>query len=355
MKKIAIVISDITKCAGTERIVSGLANYLVDKGFGVEILSLFSGQGTSYFGLEPSIVVHHLSISSYEAKSIVKKLYGLAISLFQCYRYLRRMDNDILIGTSRNTNIIAWLSKKKRNVIGCEHFAANVPMNKMLKWFRDHIYRRLDRLVVLTRFDLAYYTQRGVKAVLIPNSISIQGQHTDKKNIAIAIGRHSIEKNFKELIRIWNTISQINQAWELQIIGDGFLFEENKQYAKSLNCKNIRFLPFQKDIVSYYSKASLYLMTSLYEALPMVLLEAQVCGCVCIAYDCDTGPRDIIKNGKDGYIIPVGQRQEFVDKIQYLISHPAIIAEMGAQARRSSEKYAPARIMPQWIALLQSL
>ena len=349
MKKIVIIISDITKCAGTERVVSGLANYLVDNGFYVEIVSLFSSRGTSYFGLAPSIIVHHLAIGSYEAKSVVRKLYGLAISLFQCYRYLRRTDNDILIGTSRNTNIIAWLSKKKRHVIGCEHFAANVPMNKIFKWFRNHIYQRLDRLVVLTRFDLAYYTQRGIKAVLIQNSISIQGQQTDKKNIAIAIGRHSIEKNFKELIAIWHTISQINPTWELQIIGDGLLAEENKQYAESLECKNIRFLPFQQDIASYYSKASLYLMTSLYEALPMVLLEAQTCGCVCIAYDCDTGPRDIIENGKDGYIIPMGQRQKFVDKIQYLISHPNIIKEMGVQARRSSEKYAPDRIMPQCI------
>ncbi|WP_407206408.1 glycosyltransferase [Citrobacter portucalensis] len=112
------------------------------------------------------------------------------------------------------------------------------------------------------------------------------------------------KKRIDLLLSIWAKIADNNNNWKLVIVGDGELLERNIELSKILGIeKKTEFIRPQSDIYNYYKRASIFLLTSDYEALPMVLLEASAFGLPCISFDCDTGPRDIITHNYDGFLI----------------------------------------------------
>ena len=87
---------------------------------------------------------------------------------------MRNVQADIYIGTSVNTNVLSLLFCPTNKVIGSEHFSATAPMNPILRKFRNLIYKKLARLVVLTKHAYDYYTQFGIKVEVIPNSVAFK-------------------------------------------------------------------------------------------------------------------------------------------------------------------------------------
>ena len=355
--KVCIVVSNITACAGTERVVIGVANYLVHLKYEVVIISLFSKYGSAYFQLDSNITIIHVGAYKYTEKGWLQKTWGRFSSLYNSYRVIRRVRADIYIGTSVNTNVLSILFSPSKRIIGCEHFAATVPMNSCLRLFRNRIYRRLVRLIVLTQRDCDYYKKNKVKAKVIQNTIPfpIPLSYPYKSKVVLAVGRHSREKAFDRLLSIWKKIEHARLDWHLILVGEGDLLEYNKEVATKLEIKNVQFLPFQKNIQDYYMNASLYFMTSLYEALPMVLIEAKACGCVCISYDCKTGPAEIIKDGNDGFLISEGDEDSFVNKALLLMEDQNKRTIMGKRAMVNAQDYSNISIMPKWKNLLDTV
>lgn len=335
---ISFFITNINKCAGTERVVTSQVNYLVQQGKRVEIISLNSSEGGAFFDLDDSVVIHHLGVPTYEHAGLFNKIKGYIESFIAVKSFFKSYKTDLIIGTSRNTNIMAIVNNKNTRVIGCEHFQYYNP-NPLIRMIRDYYYKKLEKLIVLTKRDQEIYIQKGILAVCIPNAVSfpLQKDIKEKSKIAVAVGRHSYEKNFELLLRLWKQID--SKDWTLQIIGEGPLYEDNKSYAKKEGVENVEFVPFTKDIIDFYKRASIYLMTSRFEALPMVLLEAKTCGCVCVSFDCETGPREIIRDGVDGYLIPVGQNEEYVRCVRLLMNDSHLCEKMGKEALESSIMY----------------
>ncbi len=359
MKSILFVLTDITQCGGTERTVLSVANYLNKNNFKVMILSLNSScEQRPFFNLSKNIMIRHLNVPSYVNKSFIYKIKGWIFSILKFRSEIKNINADVIISTSRNTNLLSLLFKHtSQTLIGCEHFAYNVPMNNFLRQIRDISYKKINRLIVLTRKDAEYYTNKGVKVDVIPNAIPFDDEITKsglKKNMAIAIGRHTEQKAFDKLIKLWCKIENSIQDWQLLIIGEGPLLEMNKKLASDLESRTITFLPFTKNIVQYYQEASLYLMTSIYEAFPMVLIESKYFGCVNIAYDCDTGPSEIIKNREDGFVIPMDDEKQFINTISKLISNTELINHLSKKAELNSNDYLKSNILPQWIRLIDS-
>lgn len=96
-------------------------------------------------------------------------------------------------------------------------------------------------------------------------------------------------------------------------------------------------------------------MTSRSEGFPMVLLEAMACGLPCVAYDCPSGPRAIIEDGKNGFLVENGNIDSFVEKLEQLIEDENLRIQMGKNANESVRKYDVETIMQQWKSLFESL
>ena len=351
--KITFIITDITKCAGTERVVTTQADYLAKRGHEIEVISLSSSSGGSFFEMDSSVKIYHLGINSYEYGDVINKLKGYFVSFFRLRKFLKLYKTDLIIGTSRNTNVYAALNCRNCRVIGFEHFAYNNP-SPIIRIIRDYVYKKIEKLVVLTNRDFELYSKKGIDVICIPNAVpfSVQDGMSRKSCIALAVGRNSSEKNFDLLLKLWKKIDVNN--WILKIVGEGPLLEHNKTLALELGIENVEFIPFTANIIDYYKEASIYMMTSQFEAFPMVLLEAKTCGCVCVSLDCETGPREIIQDGKDGFLIPMNNYNLFISRVRLLISDEQLRYRMGLEAIENSKLYSKEIILKKLEDLLEN-
>lgn len=109
------------------------------------------------------------------------------------------------------------------------------------------------------------------------------------------------------------------------------------------------------DMDMVYRNASVVALSSRYEGLPMVLLEAKAYGLPVVAFDCECGPREIINDGIDGYLVPEGDITAFADALQKLMDNPSLLSKMGTASRESARKWDENTIMGKWISLFQEI
>jgi glycoside transferase family 4 len=104
-----------------------------------------------------------------------------------------------------------------------------------------------------------------------------------------------------------------------------------------------------------YQSASIYAMTSRYEGLPMVLIEAQHMGLPIVSFACPCGPKDVLHPGEDGYLISLGDDDGFLMALRQLMDSEAERVRMGANARKASARYEVDAVMRQWLDLFSTL
>jgi glycosyltransferase involved in cell wall biosynthesis len=172
----------------------------------------------------------------------------------------------------------------------------------------------------------------------------------------ITVARHSYEKGLDRLLLIWEKVVEKYPDWKLEIYGKYSADLNLEQLAQSLKINdNVSFYEPVKDINYKYLNASFYIMTSHYEGFPMVLLEAMASGLPCVAYDCPCGPRAIIQNNENGFLVENGNLDAFVQKIELLIEDENLRIQMGQNAKNSISKYDLYIIMMQWKKLFEEL
>ncbi|MBQ0213165.1 glycosyltransferase, partial [Proteus vulgaris] len=223
--------------------------------------------------------------------------------------------------------------------------------NFIKKYLKKISYKIANKVVFLTKHD--------EKIVNIKNSIVIKNinpyynnsihDYNKRNNIALAIGRFTYEKNFERLINIWNYANIAN--WELIIIGEG----ENEKKLKELSIDNpkIHIIPPSNKLDEFYNNAKLMLMTSRYEGLPMVLIEAQSFGLPIISFDCKTGPAEIIINKESGYLINYDDDKEFINKLILLCNNDSELLRMNVNAIKNSHRFSPQNIIKDWIKVIE--
>lgn len=212
-------------------------------------------------------------------------------------------------------------------------------------------------MVTLTKADACYWNQYISRVEIIPNMITVNSvavsDYESKK--VISVGRYSYEKGFDMLIEAWSLIIGKHPDWKLYIYGNGDRSEfeslvEHLQLKDSVFC-----MPGTKDIVSAYTKCSIYVMSSRYEGFGLVLTEAMSCGLPCISFDCPYGPSEIIDNGKDGCLVERNNIHLLAEKIDELMDDSDLRRRLGSKARQNVMRYDRKNIMQRWIALLETL
>lgn len=184
------------------------------------------------------------------------------------------------------------------------------------------------------------------------NPIEISPGHcpkTQKKNQVLVVSRHVWKhKRIDRIIRIWKEIEGSYPDWQLIILGDGDAHEDYINLARKLNVKNVIF----KGMVSpdsYYKESKIICLTSGWEGLPMVLIEAQKHGCVPVSYKSFAALPDIITNGETGYMIPPFHKHKFKDKLVYLMTHEHELEIMAEKCRLHSENFKSDLIAKSWL------
>lgn len=378
--KIAYFYPHFARLAGTERVLIDKMNYLANQE-GVEVLMVTYEQGSHPVAYPLSSKVCHIDL---DARYYQLYQYNTLVRLFKWHRYsklLKRRFNqlmedvqpDIVVATTYHGNILTLINACPTNFVKVleshidKCYVHNKdPENKhnWRTWLRS-IYdmnvlnreaRKFDVLVALHASDAEEWFHY-LKALAIPNIVHLNetGRYCDlESKRVIFVGRLNYQKGIPDLIQIWKIVHARHPDWCLDMYGDG---DVRKIPATEEECMQMNIHVHAPDnaIFERYLESSLFVLTSLYESFGLVMPEAMSCGLPVVAFDCPTGPANIITDGVDGFLIRNRDIDLFADKLCLLMNSSDLRRSMSKAAIQSSQRYSADRIMAQWMSLYKEL
>lgn len=357
MKKIIFIVNDITITGGLERVVSHLANIFVEKGRDVKIISLFKNSEKLVYELDSRVRIEYLfyqkEIKSRFMRGIVKFIKYLNI-----IKKIYLDKENIVIGTDYYINMI--ISLLDRNTIGMEHVIYESTPKKIRK-IKLKMYKNLKKLVVVNRHDYSEYKKKSICVNYIPNpnffaNFRKESKKQIEKKQILSIGRLENGKGFENLVDICSEVFKIKREWELHIYGQGSLENKLKELIKLKKMENnIKLKGINRNLEKVYPNYKFLLSASEMESFSLTLIEAQTFGLPIISYDCPWGPRDIINDTKDGYLVECFDKQEFKNKIINLIENQKKLKEMSLESINNSKIFNNENIYNYWKKLFKEL
>jgi glycosyltransferase involved in cell wall biosynthesis len=276
-------------------------------------------------------------------------------------RYFRAEKSGVLITTRPALNLLSARWAPKRLIrIGQDHM--NLGTYKPA--LRDALVRAypwLDAVTVLTEHDLADYRAAlggGVRVARIPNGIPPVPDRpaVPEGKVLVAAGRLAPQKGFDLLIDAYAKVHARHPDWRLDIFGHGDLKPDlEARIAAHELTGAARLRGVTARLPEELSAAGMFVLSSRFEGLPMVLLEAMTLGVPAVAFDCPTGPAEIIENGRNGLLVPPQDTGALADGICELIERPELRARMRIAARESSARYSMPAVRDLWEELFRDL
>ena len=276
-------------------------------------------------------------------------------------RYILAARDGVLIGTRPSINLaVALLAAPSVVRVGQDHMnlsTYNDPLRAQIASF----YPRLDLVSTLTEGDADDYRrhlQGRTRVECMPNGVPDTGGHRaalDNK-VVIAAGRVGDQKGFDRLLDAWKLVVREHPDWQLKIFGSGSAMKRLRRQIRELEIEDsAHMMGFTSSLHEEMANASLYVMSSRKEGFPMVLLEAMAVGLPVVSYDCPTGPRDIIREGVDGHVVPDGDKEALAAAIGSLMADPARRKAYGAAGVEGAKRYDIAKIARRWEELFEEL
>lgn len=377
--KIAYCIPQLYCPGGMERVLTIKANYMTEHlGYEVHII-LTDGKDRPFaYPLHPAVRIHQLDINFDESggQPFHKKLF-LYIKKRRLYKrrlkdYLCSLKPDITVSMlRREINFIndipdgsvkiGEIHVNKLNFrdfanVKCPSFVRNamktVWMNKLINELK-----RLKVFISLSEEDQARWTElENVRVIYNPLPFLPDTRSECRNKQVIAVGRYVEQKGFDRLIDAWKIVSEKHPDWQLKIYGDGYLRDSLQKQVIRLHLEDSCTLEHTtSNIMEKYSESSLFVLTSRFEGFGMVLIEAMACGLPCVSFTCPCGPRDIIHDGEDGFLIEKEDISALAEKINYLIEHEDMRIRMGQKALENVDRFRIENIAWQWKNLFEEI
>lgn len=358
---IVFFIQNFSRSGGSERVTSLIANFMSEQGHSVTVVSI-CGDNTCFYPLNISVRL----ITLINKQEVDNKSYFFYV-LNQLRKFYADNNIDLVIDVFAALSIYTLLLKKKYRYknITWEHFNfhVNTGANKI---GRKLAVRFSDAIVTLTNEDKGYYCDKYPKAISKLHTIYNPSPYPnaeigkEKKKMVLSVGRLTRQKKFATMLDIWKCVQQNHPEWKLLILGNGEDREKLELKIHNEEISNIEMPGAVKNIEEYYRKAAIYISTSLYEGLPMTMIEAQSFGLPIITFNFETGPADIVKNGENGYVIQrtdnlKNDMQNMAHAIDTLINNPTLRNEYSDNAKKDSERFTMKQIGKCWTELLREI
>ena len=235
---------------------------------------------------------------------------------------------------------------------------------KMIRKKYSRPYGKATKIVVLSHGIIDQYQAiapgHREDFTVIPNALpfdSVEIPHNKyaNKEVLVVARLDDWHKRIYEILKIWGMIqtdSTLNE-WTLRILGDGIDKPFYQEYVRNNHIPNIIF-EGSRNPLPFYTQASLFLLTSACEGFPMVLLEAEQCGCIPVVYDSFASAHDILTNGENGFLVANNDKKAFVQILKNLMKNESLRKDMSRQCVISTNRYSVDLIAAQWNKLLQT-
>lgn len=369
--KLVYLIAGTYNSGGMERVLTNKVNYLVAHGYDITIVTTDQRGQLPFFPLDKRVACYDLGIN-YEdnnGKSFLNKLVHYPFKQWKhkkkLTKLLRHLHADIVVSMFCNdASILSRMNDGSKKVLEV-HFSRF----KRLQYGRKGLWRladewrnanderivsRFDRFVVLTEEDRTYWGNIP-NIWVIPNARTYTFERPADLNskVVMAVGRYDYQKGFERLIDAWAKVCSKVNDWKLEIIGDGNLRQNMiRQIEKNGLGNRIILKKLSADqMKDAYMNASVFVLSSRFEGLPMVLLEAQAAGLPIVCFDCKCGPRDVVTDGIDGFLVEEGNVTALSDALLHVIQDDVLRFRMGKSAYEHSNRYEEFVVMKKWTDL----
>ena len=379
--RITQVISTLSGGGGAERVATNMANYWAAKGWEVTILTADFG-GESY-GLHPRVT--HLDLRSPRFDNLPTDLRVTAplVSLIndcsqseravlmsqtpyilKLRRVILRTRPAVVISHINLTNICVLSATRGLGlpVIVTEHIDPNDNfIGEGWELLRYRLYQQASYVVVLTEESLGYFSSvPGIRGRIIPNAVSpivfsSSDEIPQQKNgkTLLAMGRLEHQKGFDLLLSAFNLIAEKHPDWTLEILGEGQVRDYLEACVQKRGLgERVRMPGFTSRPFDAMRRADLFVLSSLDEGFPVVLIEAMACGVAVVSFDCPSGPRHIIRNGVDGVLVPPRDAQAMAAALDRLMGDEAERKRLAARAPEVLERFSVEKVMSLWEGLI---
>ncbi len=349
---------------GAERVVSNLANYWVTIGWDVTVVTV-AAEATDFYVLDPAVKRYALKLAGHN-KNVLAGFMRTFKRVQALRRVLRAVQPEVALSAMHTANVILALAARGLpdiRAIGSEHnFPPKAPMGIIWETMRRHAYGRLAAVVALTRECAAWLAahSHAPRIPVIPNPVSWPlvnhepcirpaACYSSERCMLLGVGRLSVEKNFTTLIAIFARLAARHPDWDLVILGEGPLREALQRQITSAGLAERVFLPGSVgNVGDWYARASLYAMSSHFEGFPNTLVEAMAYGLPAVSFDCDTGPRDIIRHAVDGFLVAPGNDGAMESALEKLILDNELRTDFGSRAMEARERFSLKKISSMW-------
>ncbi|MFJ3159036.1 glycosyltransferase family 4 protein [Streptomyces kanasensis] len=377
--KISFLIHTVYGIGGTIRTTLNLAEELADR-HEVEIVSVFRHRDIPLFTIDPRITVVPLIDTRTSSPTNEKehpdllapstafprnearyKEYG-RLTDERVRAHYAGSDADVVIGT--RPGLVAYVARfapRGAVLIGQEHMTHNHHKQALRDEMRPHL-EALDAFVTVSEGDAAVWRERmslpDTRVLCIPNSVPepMVAPSDQSGTTVVAAGRLSREKQYEVLVEAFAKVAAVHPEWTLRICGWGTEREKLQRRIQALDLHNHVFLMGPRSpIEPEWVKGAVAVSTSRHESFGMTLVESMRCGVPMVSTDCDYGPREIIRDGEDGLLVPVGDADAVAAALLRLIDDEPLRRRMGEAARRNARRFDPSAIAERYADLFAEL
>lgn len=316
--------------------------------------------GETVLKFSPDVVINQWGQNIYPLRLIRKVLRKKNIKIITVLHCSPMMNGRIFYLKRKREEVTSWLD---RFLVG----GLLILMNYVSKLCFKYTYRNSDKFVLLSESfieDFVNYIgiSQSNKLSVVHNPITTPEQTSfnfkEKENIILFVGRIDKNKNVQRIIEVWQYLESKYPHWKVQIVGDGDELKNIKKLVKYHKLKHIEFLGFRAPM-EFYKKAKILLLTSDFEGVPLVVLEAMNNGVVPIVYGSFSSIKDVITTGNNGFVISpqngMFEVEKMVEQIRFLIENESKIKVIAQGAYSSSLSYSMDRIYNSWMALFHEL
>jgi len=363
-KNVVVFLFSLYSRGGLEKVTNVLAKELVTRGYHVvyAINAIDEKQEVFPEKVEVAIFGDYLAPTERRLLAFIRTFLRARSNLV---RIKKTYPNAVYVSVSSMYSGWTALRSKARPLFVWIHGPVKEVFASSEKWIiNKQLFLLADKVIVLSenmRNEIGHVLGEGLlhKTLVIPNPVStitMEGLHSHGIKCFVYVGRLSFEKRVDRIIRTLPLIGR--DDWKLLIIGDGPDKERLYRLAESLGVnENIEWAGWQSNPWGYIKEkggAEALLLTSDYEGYPTVLVEAMANGIPCVAVDCPTGPRDIIRDGVNGILIPLTSDEEIVERLREVLQGflDGVFVFDEEKIKNSVVENDPSVVVEKWIDLI---
>jgi glycosyltransferase involved in cell wall biosynthesis len=359
-KTIALYLASMRK-GGAERVIANLADYFCRVGFRVVLVTTRLAEEEYEV---PEGVVRRISEPSAE------ELAGGRVSNFRkrfmALRTIWKEEKpDVILSFIGKNNMMAILTSRGLKIpvaVSVRGEPAEEYYSTWLRFLAKNLFRFADRVILQTNRCMAFFPPAvRKKSVILKNPINPsffrERYEGNRENTIVAVGRVDENKNHEMLIRAFAELAEEFPAYRLIIYGEGEKRKDLQKLAEEMQLSERILLPGAvEDVAEHIYKTRVFVLPSNTEGMPNTLIEAMIMGLTVVATDCPCGgPAELIQNGYNGILTPVGDISGMKDSLQFLLNNLQQADEMGINAMKTGDIYRPERVCREWRECLENL